>query len=185
MDVDEKKSEPTPTSTFQEFMKKIANAYKTRNNGALNNDAQLKTFADKIGCDDLYDNEDTSYNTIMRLSIKNKLPNIFGTCADNYTRYYIEQFLKDESKGIIIEWVQNITLGNAVEALFKQGIAGYFARINTRITLPAFRHIDQDINEFSLLILKIFESISNIIKNKKYGFPTQVCLYIYFEYNNI
>jgi len=175
MDVDEKKAEPKPT--FQEFMTKIVNAYKTGNNGALNNYAKLQTFAKKVGCLKLHINGDKSYNNIMWLSINNKLPNILGTCADNYTRYYIEQFLKNnKSEGKVSKWVQNnIKLdNNAAKDLFKQGISAYFKRINTCITLKPFQYIDEDINEFSKLILEIFKSISNIIKNKKYGFPTQL-----------
>ena len=164
--------------TDELFIKKIKNAYKT-NDGTLKNNGELKDFAKKLKCNGLHYDEDSSYNDIMRLSINNGLPNILGTCGDNYTRWYINQFLKGKKGVKVSEWALKMGLTGTDKDAFEAGMKAYFKRINTCITLNPYQYIDENINEFAKLILKIFDGVSNIVsinsKNKN-QFPSQVCL---------
>jgi len=155
--------------TGELFIKKINDAY-IANTGRLNSNVKLKDFG-------LEFDDDKSYNNIMILSINNGLPNILGTCGDNYTRWYINQFLNGKPNVTVAEWAQKMKLTGNNGSAFEAGMKAYFNRINACIALKPFHYINEDINEFAKLVLKIFDGVSNIVsinsKNKN-QFPSQL-----------
>jgi len=152
-------------------------------NGIINkiqDDKELKTFAEDINCMDLYDPEDRVYNECFRISINNGNQNesLILSLVDNYMRYYFNEYRKGNIKSIDEWWADklpkyNDTKHEQMKLKYIAGMKSFSKRICPRILLPPNQLIDDNINLFAKMVIQILESILDII-NRNYSLPLQL-----------
>ena len=169
------------------IINKSIDAYKSVNR--LPSDNELQSFAKQVKCSGLYYDGDKAYNDFIKLSKINgpREESLVGMYADNFTRYYINEYLKSKKNVEVPQWIQDKLspyFVNNINAKTKigSGLVAFFKRANLHIRLPPNQYIDDDINVFAKIVIQIFDVISNILNTlqtgKIYELPLQVCIYI-------
>eukprot|EP00490_Sorites_sp_Unknown_P026087 CAMPEP_0114667614 /NCGR_PEP_ID=MMETSP0191-20121206/34814_1 /TAXON_ID=126664 /ORGANISM="Sorites sp." /LENGTH=334 /DNA_ID=CAMNT_0001918593 /DNA_START=25 /DNA_END=1030 /DNA_ORIENTATION=+ len=165
------------------IINKSIDAYKSVNR--LPSDNELQSFAKEVKCSGLYYIGDKAYNDFIKLSKINgpREESLVGMYADNFTRYYINEYLKSKKNAEVHQWIQDKLspyFVNNINAKTKigSGLVAFFKRANRHIRLPPNQYIDDDINVFAKIVIQIFDVISNILNalqtGKAYELPLQL-----------
>ena len=162
------------------LVKKLIKYCINGDNSKIKNSMKLKLFVKKINCSDLHCDGDKVYNECMKISINNgqQHESVLLMLADNFTRYYINEYLKGHKNVTIASW-RNDKFGEYIDGYkkiftqFESGIQSLFKRLCSPIMLPMTQYIDDDINTFAKIVMGIFDVVSNVIE-ADYPLPIQV-----------